>query len=256
MNYEVVSRVARLGANMNISPSEPFRYYKPQEYLRELEYEDGDVLNPIHLAASRIFKSTEDRSKMAPIIDLLLQHGANVLLEHRTGQPILHVLCEDDGYIEPFLDKIDVDTRDAQGNTLLLAACRRRSDFMAPDFSPATINLLLDKGARVGALNNTKQNVLHILLSNKLPHADKKVMSLDDILDIFMSKDTITNLINQSDTSGRTPLLTAAQNGHLSALFTLLSTGADLSKVDTGANNIFHFLAPSSRTQYQTPQIN
>lgn len=246
MDYGVVARIVQTGIDLNVpSPYEQRATWhnRPQGYLSTLVNKDGQVLYPIHLAASRIFNSAGKRSIIAPIIDLLLRNGADPLLEYRPGQSILHALCEDGGIIEPFLDKFNTEIRDARGNTLLLAACRSMSDTMLSEESrPSTISILLEKGADIHVLNDKGQNALHILLSHNPDPGGSNC--LKGAFDTFVSKVPTTKIINQADDSGKTPLLHAVQNCHLFATSTLLSASADPSTTDNEGDNVLHHIAP------------
>ena len=140
-------------------------------------------------------------------ITRLLQQGASVLSEDENGDTGLHVSCEK-GHEK--IVRIFLDHESAHKLTLnneLLAAS------VAGDGEAVT--RLLEKGASVLYEDVFGDKGLH--LSAKHGH--------DDIVKLFLDHETDVNILGASD---MTPLMNAAQQGHLVTTRPLIDSGADL----------------------------
>lgn len=87
---------------------------------------------PIHYAASAKFSRSSSKEKMVPITQELLKGNANPLLTfNQKGDSIIHDIFENEGIVEPFLEipDLDLEARDSNGRTYLLAACSTADNY-------------------------------------------------------------------------------------------------------------------------------
>ncbi|KAG5753984.1 hypothetical protein H9Q70_003380 [Fusarium xylarioides] len=161
---------------------------------------------------------------------------------------VVHEILKGKQVYGPILDSADLDMefRDASGETLLLAACERVSSRhpkgAREDYFP--LRLLLDKGADAYAVDNFGRNALHIRLGSRALNDDK----LEGLKDLG---DAVPALINQTDADGYRPLhygLAALAHGEFDQtepdwLDYIITQGADMLVTDGLGNNALHYLA-------------
>ena len=113
--------ILEAGADCNTRQERSKTYTGKQFYGRIHDHE----YYPIHYAADSQFNNSKTRSTAIEIIKLLLDKGANPYLQFREDSTILHDIFQFGGIIQPFLETPDLDLeyRDPQGRTLLLASC-------------------------------------------------------------------------------------------------------------------------------------
>ena len=219
------------GANMSNVSSKP--------YLRS----DKEEIYPLYFAGIRSPRSIEDGKKITSIIELLLQNGADPFQIPTGSEPIIHDLCAASWAIEPFLklSGLDLETRDSQGRTLLLAACFHEETHRFPHFeetSDSSASMLIAAGASLNARDFKGRNVLHLTCSDGKDHERR----MNDFRHFISAPDT-SALLQERDGTGRTPLLCAVRNGFLKAVDQLLERGADPLAVDDEGNTALHFLS-------------
>jgi ankyrin repeat protein len=150
------------------------------------------------------------------------------------------------GCFKPILEipDLDLEFRDKNGETLLLAACQRGPPTTTEDRIP--LKLLLERGADPFALDNHGRNAIHHKLGSQAPNSEK----LEAIKDLG---DAIPHLINQVDAKGYLPLhygLAAVVREHFSQteqpdwVDYIISQGADMLAADALGNSALHYLAP------------
>jgi ankyrin repeat protein len=153
---------------------------------------------PLHVAAS----------KSAACVSLLLKNGADVNALQGDGQVPLHytklVKVREKYKIVDILSAeqgVKLNVKDDGGRTPLFC--------MLDD--PGCVNLLLDRGARVGVLDDQGKTVLHHACLEDQPETLKTLLDRSpDVLAI------------REDSSGSTPLLDAFQRGSVSCVRILL----------------------------------
>ncbi|EMT64650.1 Serine/threonine-protein phosphatase 6 regulatory ankyrin repeat subunit C [Fusarium odoratissimum] len=162
---------------------------------------------------------------------------------------VVHEILKGKRVYGPILELADLDMefRDASGETLLLAASERMSSRgpkgAREDYLP--LRLLLDKGANAYAVDNFGRNALHIRLGSRALNDDK----LEGLKDLG---DAVPALINQTDADGYRPLhygLAALTHGEFDQtepnwLDYIITQGADMLATDGLGNNALHYLAP------------
>ncbi|ENH72595.1 Serine/threonine-protein phosphatase 6 regulatory ankyrin repeat subunit C [Fusarium oxysporum f. sp. cubense race 1] len=162
---------------------------------------------------------------------------------------VVHEILKGKRVCGPILELADLDMefRDASGETLLLAASERMSSRgpkgAREDYLP--LRLLLDKGADAYAVDNFGRNALHIRLGSRALNDDK----LEGLKDLG---DAVPALINQTDADGYRPLhygLAALTHGEFDQtepnwLDYIITQGADMLATDGLGNNALHYLAP------------
>jgi ankyrin repeat protein len=209
---------------------------------------------PIHYCASAKFNTPESRLQMIPIIECLLNSGADPFLHFNDeGDSILHDLCRRRGILEPFLDlpTIDLEARDSQGRTLLLSACSIHPGRCLSSEDLRDQRLLLSKGANLAAVDNKGRNVLHCFVASCDRHKWEQVSEPSDFA-YFLSKPSGRTLAIQKDKEGATPLHDALRNCQLWAVEPLLSHGANPIEQDIEGNTALHHLAPLLRYPYNS----
>jgi ankyrin repeat protein len=181
--------------------------------------------------------------------------------EYRT---VVHQVLRDHGTISPFLElqHVDLEHRDGNGQTILLAACSKSSTFCSyvelanqeQDHSTPKllIGILLNRGADLSARDDHGRNALHTAF-----HAvvmDQLYTSVDNFeepLHLLLSSDA--SLLNEIDNTGKAPLHYAlialwgkwSEHGISEHTITLLlSAGADPASIDSSTgDNALHILA-------------
>lgn len=201
---------------------------------------------PVLYAASSKCNDKARRERMIPIIECLIERGADPYLPSKKGDTILHHVCECNGIIEPFLDipSLNLEIRDSQGRTLLLAACchDKESHGYVQDGKylnslPTAASLLLSKGANVDTLDSTMRNALHCILSDS---SQTKMRRRD--FDMIVASPSASTLVKQADNNGETPLLYAIRNQHFWAIDALLDKGTNPEATDHEGNTALHLL--------------
>jgi ankyrin repeat protein len=211
---------------------------------------------PLHYAGQTKWNETNKREKAAHIIQLFLEHGADVFLPFR-GSTILHSIVEDGGIMEPFLSipDLDLETRDSHGRTLLLAACMcdspmncgqkewydRCHDPEAPR-DPTRARILYDKNADLSASDEYSNNAIHLLVTS-VRHEWLVTADFKETLFLFLDK--YPPLLHSKNKDGLTPLLLAAKLHNYWCLPLLLDAGANALERDPEGNTVLHYLAES-----------
>ncbi|PKS04904.1 hypothetical protein jhhlp_008269 [Lomentospora prolificans] len=246
-------------------------------------YQAGKLLGNKPLSNA---KALEDFRTCSEIVRVLLDHGANPFAKFYREIPacekgeghhspttqvpegyeectILHELILRRHIVDDFLrlPGLDVNRRDAAGRTLLHAACQGYNgldyimgsfgrDAAAQDEGGISIfEHLLSLGADLGALDNSRRNVLHHLINSdaygisRLFSSNPPVLSKNSLKVILARR---PELINQGDITGQTPLHYAVTRAwkrrEMDFVQDLLSTGADPHVVDNNGDTVLHFL--------------
>ncbi|KAF5866997.1 hypothetical protein ETB97_006842 [Aspergillus alliaceus] len=146
------------------------------------------ALHPLHYLSMPGFNGPHTRARAIDIIQHLLQHGAVPFRACCDETTILHHIFEHGGIIQPFLEipDLDLERRDTQGRTLLLAASRcgnvgtisfammyallqpvsryiRLAEYSKGDITRALA--LYNRGADITAVDNAGNNTLHYLVA-------------------------------------------------------------------------------------------
>ena len=228
MDVDVIRSMVQAGADCNVSlvldwgekDLSSLKNYRPSHRS------DTDVIYPIQVAASRDYNTNASRAKMIPVIDCLLQGGADVFTHINKTDSIIHDLCDRDGIIAPFLQipSLNLEVRDPRGRTLLLAACSHSETWYGnvedQEFllrMPSNADLLLSSGANVEALDAKQRNALHCLLSGS---SDRKMLQRD--FQQLMSNPAAPTLVKQVDDRGMTALTTPVRTSTFGLLMTSL----------------------------------
>jgi ankyrin repeat protein len=126
------------------------------------EYGRGPKVETPLLAAAMKVDGLHFRDKQKSKIDrttigtLLLQRGANPLMELQDGETsVLHEIARCHGYIKAILEcGADLETRDSQGHTPLLAACSQVDNMYRVTKHESTPRELILAGANIHATDN------------------------------------------------------------------------------------------------------
>ncbi|KAH6723841.1 ankyrin repeat-containing domain protein [Leptodontidium sp. MPI-SDFR-AT-0119] len=206
---------------------------------------------PIHYAASAKFSRSSSKEKMVPITQELLKGNANPLLTfNQKGDSIIHDIFENEGIVEPFLEipDLDLEARDSNGRTYLLAACStadnywRNYDMEWLVAKPSPAQLVLAKGADIAAIDNQGRNVFHHLLKSSSRYSTLRACHRTDFKH-FLAHPQAATLAVQKDAKGATPLHHALRGSQLWSIDLLLAKGADSLETDSDGNTALHHLA-------------
>lgn len=123
---DIVKKLASLHVDCNVVPQSSSKHTKKrQERTVHGMHGMPNYLYPLHLAADKSFARLGKKTLAIKTIKTLLEGGANPGLVYDSGRSIVHSIAEEGGFLEPFLTiaEYEVESRDFQGMTLLLAAC-------------------------------------------------------------------------------------------------------------------------------------
>ncbi|KAI0394843.1 ankyrin repeat-containing domain protein [Xylariaceae sp. FL0594] len=216
--------------------------------------------------AACLQRSIDDqRTKTPEDLDVaaLLENDQLPLPEGYVRSTVLHTLVQESRLVEPFFEiaTLEVDRRDPNGKTLLLAAC---SSVMGPDSSvdmasspppgedaaiakQSILKYLLSKGADPLARDGQDRNALHHMLTD-----DRAGYSRNRQDSLLYMVDKHPNLLNQSDKMGNTPLhLAFCQAGarpartrkSIELTMLLIRAGADPLRVNGDGDSSLHLIA-------------
>lgn len=278
-NIPVLRELLRGGADANMRRIKEAPKKRDRHSL-DREVEPHEVYPLYHAVNNlgRYWKSTpevvKEREEALDIIQVLLDNGADPFakfitkadegydisaatpsIEVPTGYrecTVLHEVFYDGRVPDNFLAirELDVNHRDADGRTLLLAASAGKSgtDYVlgshkVPQENNGTVfHRLLSMGADVEARDNFGRNILHHMIDNRPGNEFNNFKhSFSEVLR------TAPHLVNQADNNGRTPLHYAAvraatrQNPRIAEL--LLEAGADPLAVTNEGDTVLHMLS-------------
>jgi ankyrin repeat protein len=261
---DAVALLLESGAN----PNSRLNYSIENRRKEELEHE----LYPLLAAASKFFDLAQLRERSTVITSLLLHKCANPYLIFNNSKEqttIIHHLLEHGGVLQAFFETPDLqlEHRDPQGRTLLLAACQSRfATTEAPTLNSNEQRLFLKRedleerqaeeraaftsqlipahklyelGSNLFVQDNYGNNALHLLLS-KTPSDNS---NFDKAVALFIKKGP--SLIHQKNKAGFKPLHIAFRTKRIWPIKALLSAGGDINEADPDGNAILHFLAQS-----------
>ena len=204
---------------------------------------------PVHFAAGMGFNTEEKRWKMIPIIETLLEGGADPTLAFNDeGDGIIGDICVRRGILAPFLQipDLDLEVRDSKGRTLLLCACTTDENWhdhgLRSRSLPSDVSLLLERGADIEAVDNEGRNVLYHLLTSRAGDRHVQAHHPSD-LDTILAHPLASQLVVQRDNDGTTSLQHALKMGQFGAVDALLAKGADPLEADGEGNTALHYLA-------------
>ncbi|KAM6530703.1 hypothetical protein FSOLCH5_000201 [Fusarium solani] len=191
--------------------------------------------------ANRRWRTEDKESEKIPFLEDSEDGLVPALLADRL---VFHQLLADHGVYEPILKLpgLDLERRNASGQTPLLAACRGGAA-ASPLYYKPVLKDLLDRGANPTVLDDYGRNCLHYCLNH---HSAIVVMKQLQELG-----DAVPALVNQPDTYGYHPIhyrLAALAQGVLGPqndewLDYLIAQGMDVTATDGDGNGALHFLA-------------
>ncbi|CAC5391034.1 unnamed protein product [Mytilus coruscus] len=179
------------------------------------------------------------------IVQLLLEHQADVSLRNYKGQTALHFACEsvDCDVVEMLLErKADITVCDNEGNSPLDLACQREHTDV--------VKLLLDSITDISQLDNDGKTVLHSVCKgygsrrkdaesgNDIPYfLQGDTEGHKSIIELLFNKQAD---IHKRNKHGETPLHLACEYGPVDIVTMLLKEGADISLFDNkGQSTVF-----------------
>ena len=158
----------------------------------------------------------ELRNRDAKELALHVVKSKKVLTEVNTVDELekdlsdLHKACRDgdSSAAMSLASQTELARRDKEGNTALHYACMSGNGEIVRD--------LIRAGANIRAVNNEEQNLLHTAII----HAHYNVLK------VLLKKNKIK--LSDKDSSGKTPLVYTAENGHITPLKMLQAYGAEI----------------------------
>ncbi|XP_071086322.1 ankyrin-3-like, partial [Haliotis cracherodii] len=210
---------------------------KPIENITLHQACDKGCLNEVTQIVSKVREdiNTKDKNGVTPVmlaaraghgelVDFLVKKGADMTLVNNDGDNILHQACRggDVETVEIVLaqNKLDINRRNKNGETPVMMAARAGHGEL--------VDFLVKKGADMSIVNNDGDNILHQACKGGDMETVKKVLAQNK-LDI-----------NRRSKNRETPVMMAASAGHGELVDFLVNTGADMSLVNTGGDNILH----------------
>ncbi|KAE8376465.1 ankyrin repeat-containing domain protein [Aspergillus bertholletiae] len=186
LNLDVLSLLVESGIDCNrpYSPNNGDTWYTQR--FKGVINMTNFTLHPLHYLSMPNFNESNTRDDVTRLIQYLLEHGADPFLACSNETTILHHVLELGGTIQPFLaiPNLDLEYRDAEGRTLLLAASRcenvgthsfaaihpllqslpkKVSAFAYPDGEITRAMTLYNRGADLTAVDDAGNNALHYL---------------------------------------------------------------------------------------------
>jgi ankyrin repeat protein len=283
-------------------------------------YQKDKEEHALHRAATLMAKWSKGegqkrdfREKCVKMVKLLLAHGAEPFSKFRTSKrtaasessgnttdsqeetqnkgfelvveqhTVVHQVLLQNGIIEPFLElpNLDLEHRNNNGQTILLAACGNLSTFCSvmelsgpeaehPE-NPLLVDILLRRGADTSARDNHGRNALHAVFyaaqttSSILPRGQpgEGMDAFEQPLRSLLATDA--SLTEQVDNWGKTPLHYALaalrvqfknQDAGDRIIRLLLSAGADPASIDSSTGDgALHFLVRSLNQNSACPGL-
>jgi ankyrin repeat protein len=201
LSIKIVEKLIYCKADVNIKSTETKDKVKEQ--------------TPLHIAARRGFKS---------IVQLLLEHQADMQLKDSKGRTPLHYAAEEGKYevVEVLLNKCIeitkqnlIDAKDKSGNTPL------HYSLVNKDRGEKIARLLLKSGADKNALNDQKWAPIHVAAAFNKPEIIEQLLTNNPDIKVDVQ-----------DAKGKTPLHWAVKPDHESVVEQLLNAGADVNIVE------------------------
>ncbi|XP_067660137.1 putative ankyrin repeat protein RF_0381 [Haliotis asinina] len=157
-------------------------------------------------------------------LDVLMEAGADLSVVYNERNTVLHLACGG-GNVEIVKDLlshiiVDIDSRDADGWTLLLHAVRA--------VEKDVFNLRVEKGAHLSLVYNESETLLHVACKVGTV-AIMKCLLAHDIMDT-----------DSRDSAGWTPEMRAPSVGHKHVVDVFVEAEADLSMVNNNNETILH----------------
>ena len=190
-------------------------------------------------ASQHLDRKTDESVDHGKCVKLLIGAGADVNTKDRDGRTALIFAVDfarDDVLKFLITAGADIHAANEQGNTPLFKAVEK--------FRTECTRLLISAGADVNATNEEGTTPLNIHYYGK-----NKNIVIYDHLEAKEHKECINLLLNTPnidvnavDKHGVTPLISAARNGHVDCLTSILRAGADVNKTDYAGNSAL-FLA-------------
>lgn len=231
-NSEVVSTLLAMDLDVNntiLSDAQPHWH---THRVRKVPQLTTLILRPIHYISMFPFNESNSRANAIRMVNCLLAHGADPFLPCDTDMLILHQLFSDGGIIQPWLEQSDLDLerRDPQGQTLLLAAARCQTGTHSygcsfpkfPFYSGNIVPLqweegdmtramaLYEKGADLTVVDNQGNTVFHLMAASK-PSNKFAEVEFRRTVELFMKK--VPELVEKRNSEGKTAHAIAEEQG-------------------------------------------
>lgn len=186
-----------------------------REAANALLLSGADVSARDSMGRTPLFEASKGGEVTYPAVQLLLEHGANVMAqEDRSGWVPLHCAAQVgyDATIQLLIDHgAEINYPDSNGDSALHIACQNGRESAA--------QLLVEKGANISVTNTVMQ----------LPIHGAAASGNEKIIELLLEKGPDTNAANATNSLGARPLHFAAESGSVLAIKALLDHGAEVS---------------------------
>ncbi|XP_046334383.1 26S proteasome non-ATPase regulatory subunit 10-like [Haliotis rufescens] len=167
------------------------------------------------------------------VVELLVTYEADVSLVDKNGDNILHLACwrGEMEVVNYVLSQclVNIDARGWMKQTAVMRAARNRHR--------EVMRLLVSKGANVSLVDNSGNNILHMVCLQRDLEAVKYVLSQDMVG------------VNDRGWYERTPVMRAAEKGYKGVVELLVHKGANVTLVDKDGNNILHLACQKTNVE-------
>ncbi|KAB8229518.1 ankyrin repeat domain-containing protein [Aspergillus alliaceus] len=206
---------------------------KPRSMRRQKEEGDrNDLLSrPLHFACSSRFNNAAERYKAVAIVELLLAQACSPFLSCQEGTTIIHNVIHQGGILEPLLDlpDLNLEYRNEQGRTLLLAACQEenRTAWFVKRF------------------DNLEKYPLPSVRRPQVIRQLCRMFSFPEVTNMTTQKMRLwcRTLLANARIYGYEPFHLAAKGRIIGMLQPLLGAGANSREVEPDGNPVLHHLA-------------
>ncbi|KAK6540515.1 hypothetical protein TWF694_009306 [Orbilia ellipsospora] len=257
--HDILEALLAAGANPNerniIEDGEERMQAESHESLYIINW---DEMYPLHFTTYQDRINPENPEDRTKAVKILLKYGADPFAKYPRST-ILHqvVASARIDYLSVFmaLPDLKLEERDADGYTILLRACQRRSweQTGCEALDRPLVEVLVDRGADIHAQTNNGRTILHILTES---------YTRSDPITLKFALERAPGLINVADNDGNTPLHFAVgrsdfyHNNAIEAVMALLSVGADPRTPNKKGETVLHMLAGKGWTLDENGDLN
>lgn len=176
-----------------------------------------------------------------------IECGADMSKQLTDGRSIIQVVLEEHGLAKPFLrsPNLDMEARGLGGRTMLISTCKpfpspgpREDSKSLKTVVPWTVDMLLDRGADTGAVDDIGRTALHWLCTIEAEAGD----ALRNLVVRLIQSNPAAVLAK--DKEGYTPLHLASKHQQPDIMDILIDNGGDVFELDPRQNSALHWLAP------------
>jgi ankyrin repeat protein len=227
-----------LGMNVNASKQDSegrtpllLAVEKNKRQAAMLLIEKGQDIKSVDIKGRTILHHLASQNNASDLIKKAIEAGIDVNSKDGSEKsPIFYSVSgnRQDNYKLLVEKGASVAAVDGEGKSLLMTAADNKNASM--------MALLLDAGAKVDGRDRSGKNIVHIVTGMKGGDAEKILTRL-----IQMKAD-----INEADSSGKSPLMTAIDGKNVRMAKILIENGCEMKQQDKDGQTVLHYLASRS----------